>query len=235
MLKIFIILLCAHSFGDFLLQTNAMAKSKRIWWVLLAHTGVHGGLVYLLLQQWGSWKVPVAVGALHFGIDFVTSRRPTSARAFAWGQAAHVLALALVASGTVHLGWGGPFNGLGWKWIVGCAGFVAVVLGAGYFIGGVANELIAENATLEKTIKSGLRDGGKQIGRLERALIFAFILVGEPTGIGFLVAAKSILRFEESKQQPVAEYVIIGTLWSFGLAMAVAWLTQQAIKLGVAP
>jgi len=90
--------------------------------------------------------------------------------------------------------------------------------------------LIAAKQELAQTIKSGLKDGGKQIGRLERALIFAFILVGEPTGIGFLVAAKSILRFEEAKQQPVAEYVIIGTLWSFGLAIVLSWLTLQAIN-----
>jgi hypothetical protein len=102
-------------------------------------------------------------------------------------------------------------------------------------VGAIAKKLVAANPDLEKTITAGLKDGGKQIGRLERALIFAFILVGEPTGIGFLVTAKSILRFEEAKRQPVAEYVLIGTLWSFGLAMALAWLTQRALTLGVGP
>ncbi|MDD4350357.1 MAG: hypothetical protein PHF70_14710 [Opitutales bacterium] len=28
------------------------------------------------------------------------------------------------------------------------------------------------------------------------------------------------------------EYVIIGTLWSFGLGLAIAWLTRHAIGLG---
>lgn len=232
MLTIFIILLAAHVFGDFVLQTNEMAKNKARWGVLLVHAGIHGGLVYLLLQQWEGWQVPVAVAAFHFGIDFIKSRRAASARAFAGDQAAHVLALALVASIAVSLGWERPFGGLAWRWIVGFAGFVAVVRGVGFFVGAKADELIAANSELRKTIKAGLKDGGKQIGRLERALIYVFILVGEPTGIGFLVAAKSILRFEESKQQPVAEYVLIGTLWSFGLAMVIAWLTQQAIKLG---
>lgn len=231
MLTIFIILLCAHCFGDFLLQTNGMARNKGKWGVLLIHALIHGALVYILLQQWKGWQVPALVTVLHFGIDFIKSRRTASAKAFAWDQAAHVLTLAGIAWLAVPLGWSVPFAGLGWRWIVGLAGFVAVVLGVGFFVGAVAEELINANSKLAETIKAGLKDGGKQIGRLERALIFAFIMVGEPTGIGFLVAAKSILRFEESKQQPVAEYVLIGTLWSFGLAMVFAWLTHKAIEV----
>lgn len=231
MLNLFIILLAAHVFGDFLLQPNVMVKHKGKWWVLLIHGIFHGALVYGLLQQWGAWQVPLAAATAHFGIDFLKSRATGSARAFAWDQAAHGLALAAIAGLALWLDWCAPFGGLGWKWIVGLAGFVAVVLGVGFFVGVVADELIAANPALGHTIKAGLKDGGKQIGRLERALIFAFILVGEPTGIGFLVAAKSILRFEEAKQQPVAEYVLIGTLWSFGLAMTLAWLTQKALAL----
>jgi hypothetical protein len=175
------------------------------------------------------------VALIHALIDLVKSRCKHSAEAFAWDQTAHLLALGAIAAAAMSLGWVAPFAGYGWSWIVGLGGFVAVVLGIGFFVGAVAEKLIAGNEELGKIIKAGLKDGGKQIGRLERALIFAFILAGEPTGIGFLVAAKSILRFEEAKQQPVAEYVLIGTLWSFGLAMALAWLTQQALHLDVTP
>ena len=73
--------------------------------------------------------------------------------------------------------------------------------------------------------------GGKWIGRFERALIFTLIFIDQPIGIGFLVAAKSILRFEEARQQKLAEYVLIGTLLSFSLAIAVASVTKWAINL----
>jgi hypothetical protein len=235
MVSVFVILLSAHSFGDFLLQTDAMAKNKAKPWILVAHSLLHGALVYGLLQQWSAWQVPVAVVVLHGVIDFFKSRREATSTTFIWDQAAHVVSLAIVAPIAVNLGWCTPFVGHGWMWIVGLAGFVAVVQGAGFFVGAIAKKLVATNPDLEKTIAAGLKEGGEQIGRLERALIFAFILVGEPTGIGFLVTAKSILRFEEAKQQPVAEYVLIGTLWSFGLAMALSWLTQRALTLGVAP
>lgn len=115
---------------------------------------------------------------------------------------------------------------------MGLAGLGATVRGAGFFVGAVTDRIIAENPDLWEPLKEGLKDGGKRIGQLERAVIFRLIMVGQPSGIGFLVAAKSILRFEEAKKQPVAEYVLIGTLWSFGLAMALAWLTQWALSLG---
>jgi hypothetical protein len=45
------------------------------------------------------------------------------------------------------------------------------------------------------------------------------------------VAAKSILRFEEAKKQNLAEYILIGTLFSFSLAIALASVTKWALKL----
>ena len=56
---------------------------------------------------------------------------------------------------------------------------------------------------------------------------------GEPTGIGFLIAAKSILRFAEIKdaiQRKVAEYTIIGTFLSFGWALLIAMLMRTAVQ-----
>jgi hypothetical protein len=55
----------------------------------------------------------------------------------------------------------------------------------------------------------------------------------QPNGIGFLIAAKSVLRFSEIKepgQRKVAEYVIIGTFLSFGWALVVSVLTQKALR-----
>ncbi len=73
----------------------------------------------------------------------------------------------------------------------------------------------------------GLDNAGRMIGLMERALIYLMVMVGEPTGIGFLIAAKSILRFETaSRNQKASEYVIIGTLASFGWALAVAFGTD---------
>lgn len=66
---------------------------------------------------------------------------------------------------------------------------------------------------------------------MERSLIFLLFIIGQPEGVGFLVAAKSILRFEESKKQKQAEYILIGTLLSFSIAIAISSLTLYAMAL----
>ncbi|MEM8941694.1 MAG: DUF3307 domain-containing protein, partial [Pseudomonadota bacterium] len=75
----------------------------------------------------------------------------------------------------------------------------------------------------------GRREGGYWIGILERALIYLFVMIGEPASIGFLVAAKSIFRIGEVKeaaQRKLAEYILIGTLASFAAATAFGLLTR---------
>jgi hypothetical protein len=53
------------------------------------------------------------------------------------------------------------------------------------------------------------------------------ILLGQPEAVGLLIAAKSILRFGAVKDDRAAsEYVIIGTLASFGWALLAAHGTQ---------
>jgi hypothetical protein len=76
----------------------------------------------------------------------------------------------------------------------------------------------------------GLKEGGKLIGYLERLLILAFVLVNQFAGIGFLVAAKSIFRFSEIKEnndRKEAEYIIIGTFASFLYAIIISWAASS--------
>ena len=44
---------------------------------------------------------------------------------------------------------------------------------------------------------ASLPKGGQLIGRLERLMILMLLLADQPDGIGLLIAAKSILRFNE--------------------------------------
>ena len=72
----------------------------------------------------------------------------------------------------------------------------------------------------DKSEKS-LPNAGNYIGIIERLFVFLFIINGQWQAIGFLIAAKSILRFNDlskAKDRKLTEYVLIGTLASFGLA-----------------
>ncbi|MDX1471964.1 MAG: DUF3307 domain-containing protein, partial [Flavobacteriaceae bacterium] len=68
-------------------------------------------------------------------------------------------------------------------------------------------------------------DAGKYIGILERLFVFTFILLGHWEAVGFLLTAKSVFRFgdlKDSRHRKLTEYVLIGTLLSFGIATLTA-------------
>ncbi len=69
-----------------------------------------------------------------------------------------------------------------------------------------------------------LPNAGKLIGIVERWLTLALILVHQFSIVGFLLAAKSILRFRDNEKN---EYVLVGTMLSFGIAILVGILISM--------
>lgn len=74
-----------------------------------------------------------------------------------------------------------------------------------------------------------LDKAGRWIGYVERLLIVAFILAGDYTAIGFLATAKGLFRFNDPKK---AEYVIVGTLLSFAIAVLIGAAVNYLVHLG---
>jgi hypothetical protein len=74
---------------------------------------------------------------------------------------------------------------------------------------------------------NSLEKAGTYIGILERLFVFCFIVTNHWEGIGFLLAAKSVFRFgdlSKSKDRKLTEYVLIGSLLSFGIAIGLGML-----------
>ncbi len=65
-----------------------------------------------------------------------------------------------------------------------------------------------------------LPNAGKLIGIVERLLSLVFVLLGQYEAVGFIIAAKSLLRFAEGDKAK-SEYVLVGTLLSFSIAVFV--------------
>ena len=63
-----------------------------------------------------------------------------------------------------------------------------------------------------------LRNAGLYIGWLERFLIVTAVVLRSPTLIGLILTGKSIARFPEMREPKFAEYFLIGTLLSVGIA-----------------
>ncbi len=81
----------------------------------------------------------------------------------------------------------------------------------------------------EGEVDQGEYNTGRLIGLLERIFVFVFVLLGQYTAIGFILAAKGVARFQDFKSRTFAEYVLIGTLLSTLLAMAVGYAVMLAL------
>ncbi len=216
-------LLLAHVCADFLLQTNNMVATKRRPTTLLLHAVIVIVTAQIALGRVDVWE-PLALAAAHIAIDTVkTFALPDKLWALLSYQAAHLATLLVVAVYAPELHAGGlwaPFDWIAPTMAI-AAGLVAATVAGGHAVACLVKPW-AEDDLLPK----GLENGGRLIGLLERGIIYILILVGHPAGIGFLIAAKSVLRFETtSKDTRAGEYVIIGTLASFGWAMLAGWAT----------
>jgi len=93
-----------------------------------------------------------------------------------------------------------------------------------------------QDSSVITAIRKSMNGVGKYIGWLERFLIMCFIFVNYFQGIGFILAAKSIFRFGEIKNDSdrrFAEYVIVGTLLSFAFAIVFGILMRYLLGLPI--
>jgi len=70
---------------------------------------------------------------------------------------------------------------------------------------------------------------GATIGMLERVLVVVFVLTGTDVAIGFVVAAKTLARFKLLDDRAFAEYYLLGTLASVGVAIVSALVGRAAL------
>jgi Protein of unknown function (DUF3307) len=237
-LQLLVCLVAAHAVGDFVLQTGHMARHKRRWLVLLRHAGVVAAVSWALCTAWTAWEIPLAVLVAHAAVDAVKARLPWKGTAtLLLDQLAHLVTLVAIAWWAADRGaalWGAEFFGDGYvEAMIVLAGATISVFAGAILIGAAVQPLVAQLEPLRqgdaaRPHRRGFDNGGKLIGELERGLIFLFVLAGQPASIGLLIAAKSVLRFGELKEtehRMEAEYIIIGTLMSFGFGSLVAFAT----------
>ena len=89
--------------------------------------------------------------------------------------------------------------------------------------------LLLKRWQLSSMANSSLPEAGKWIGYLERILILTFVITDNMEGVGFLLAAKSVFRFgdlNKAKDIKTTEYVMLGTMTSFAIAIIVGLLVK---------
>lgn len=221
-------LLLAHMVGDFFLQPKAWVKAKEKnklkAYQLYLHALVHFALVMLFVFDTGflAWAALLAV--LHFAIDALKLYRQTKETKRKWffvDQGLHLVSISLV----FYLYRGGiGFDTLVFNdtTLMIAAMVVFLTMPASYII----KMFIARwSPDANDDHDDSLEDAGKYIGIIERLFVFVFVVTGHWEPVGFLLAAKSVFRFgdlRESKDRKLTEYILIGTLISFGIAILTA-------------
>lgn len=224
----------AHTLADYYFQNDRLANQKNQLGFrssfLKYHFIIVTALSFLLSFQTSFWWVALLIGSTHYIIDgtkpYINRSRILGKYAFFIDQNLHLLIILVLT------------------WIYACSKpsmpwvpiiwpmELSMVILCGMLILKPANILIKEIFKFYEISVPGTGDlpnAGKLIGLVERILVFTFIVIGEFQAVGFLIAAKSILRFK-NEDASKSEYVLIGTLLSFGIAIFLGLITMTLIR-----
>lgn len=237
-IMILLLLLLSHVLVDFVFQHKKTIANKRKYkarsWHLYLHSFAAGAVAYLLLMQWNWWMVPVIIAVSHFLIDlWKLYQKKDDLKRFLIDQSAHILVLLLLWLYLIN-GYGEfleaskqALNSIPLITIV--LGYLTVIFPVGFIIG---KATIKWQKDIERDGEESLDKAGRYIGIFERILVLTFILINQFSAIGFLIAAKSILRFSDAKNaRKQTEYVLIGTLMSFAICIIIGLAVKFLVRL----
>lgn len=218
-------LLLAHFIGDFYLQPKRWVEDKEQNKLkspkLYFHIGIHVLVTLLILWDRSLWPIVIIIGISHFIIDaakLVFQKESTKRPWFFIDQLLHIIVIGfcfiLFSENSITIDTILTENNL---LLLICLLFLT------HPVSIIMKTIFAKwNIEALTTDNESLEDAGKYIGILERILVFIFIIFNHWEAVGFLITAKSVFRFgdlKESKHRKLTEYILIGTLISFGIAI----------------
>lgn len=253
MKEVSLALFTAHLLADFILQSSAQIAGKQAgrWSSFAAHGATHGVTSLLLLALFvpptiglsSTYIVLLLLVAGHLAVDGCKLRAQERwpapvVRLFLGDQLVHVLlvllsAAALVGSSPVTLfrllqAWA-----LAHREPLLTAGAISitVIFAGGFLIQLLLTPFRPASASMDADSsprRHGMPNAGMYIGWLERAIVMTAIVMGEHTLVGFVIAAKAIIRFKETELD-FAEYFLLGTFLSLLIAGAGALLFRAFV------
>ena len=225
MITILLKLILAHLIGDFFLQPPKWVRDKekkklRSKW-LYVHIAIHLALMLLILWDMNYLPLILTIAAVHLVIDslkILLQNKRNKRLLFFIDQLLHIATILILMS----LFYKSDFEftisfGVSELLLITCLTFLT--LPASFIMRTVFSKWNISKITKEN---QSLEDAGQYIGVLERLLVFIFIISGQWSAVGFLITAKSVFRFGDltaSKERKLTEYILIGTLISFGIAI----------------
>ncbi|MDZ7682509.1 MAG: DUF3307 domain-containing protein [Fodinibius sp.] len=223
-------LLLAHLLGDFIFQSERWVRDKKRNKLrsryLYIHFLIHGLLVFILVQ---SWVITGLIAGSHAAIDITKQLMQRSDNRRAWFFGDQLLHLAVIVA---VAGW---MSGVQAELLVQVVSDYLLEITAIVFLTMPSSVIIQMvisrwDPDPDSDSPDSLDRAGKYIGILERLFVFTFVMVGQWSALGFLIAAKSVFRFgdlKEAHDRKLTEYILIGTLLSVGIASIVGVLVKQ--------
>jgi hypothetical protein len=224
--------IAAHLFADFVLQSNKLIQQKKEKkagsWFLYVHSFIHASLIYIFSPDKSLWIIPVIIFITHYFIDLWKIYQKETAVTFIADQLMHVIVLVVL--------WAIFYEYIDWPavivtrilinnnfWVI-ITAYLFVIYPLAYLLGYATQRWRQDIEQFNDRSSTSLSEAGKWIGVFERILVLTFVIANHFEGIGFLIAAKSILRFNDIKgdnMRKEAEYVLIGTLMSFASSIII--------------
>ncbi len=228
MIALTIKLILSHLLGDFLFQSNTWVQDKETKkyksLYLYLHIIIHTILLFVILQfKMKYWLGILIISISHFGIDLLKVNLKSKINhklLFVLDQMFHLYVIALVVYyyHQYSIDFDLVYNSKTLLFLV----FLILTT----LVSSIIMKLFISqwNVSEYSTPENSLHKAGTYIGMLERLFIFIFIVIGRWEVIGFLLAAKSVFRYgdlSKAGDRKLTEYILIGTLLSFGLAMLI--------------
>lgn len=235
-------LLLAHIITDFILQPSTWVKNrqekkyKSIY--LYIHGMIAGVLSYLVVAKWSWIAIIPIITIVHTVIDlWKVYQKDKKELFFVLDQALHLISILIV-----WLLFSNQWNILFEKVVSYIDQPKAIGFILGYTIILWPSGILIKELTscwrreIEKDLpqNGSLNQAGKWIGYMERFLTLTLILLNQYSAIGFIFAAKSILRLNPSQQiqsKKYTEYILLGTLLSFTITFAVGMVLIYGLKI----
>ena len=235
-MALFIKLLIAHIIGDFVLQPARWVKGKKKDSYKSKYLYLHGvvhlsALLVVLEFNWQYWSSIAIIVGSHLIIDLIKSNlegKINTRILFTLDQLLHLLIISTIVFMNT------PYK-IEFEKIY-STGFLLLILTllTLTFVSSIVMKTIMSKWDLdEDNAEDSLENAGKYIGIFERLFVFTFVILGQWSAIGFLIAAKSVFRFGDlsrAKDRKLAEYILIGTLVSFGLAISIGLIYQHLMN-----
>ncbi len=234
-------LLLAHFISDFILQSSNIVNNKK-W--LTKQMLIHVAIVFVSTLVLSKMLLISATIALsHWLIDSIKmhlleKKKSWESRLFFIDQGIHIFILLVIW--TIHFNiFPKVFSAIelpffNYKISLLLLAYIFIMYPTGYIIKHSIAKIAPRitNVHLQEEDESiEILNGGKLIGQFERLIILTFVLLNQYEAIGFLITGKSIIRFAERDGKLRSEYVLVGTLMSFAIAIITGVVIKKLLFL----